>query len=111
MKRARKKDNIESTKKSPAKNIMLENVQKEVMVGYRASDEEFKGKYCNVAVVKHTEREFIFDFILLLDSQSVLSSRIITSPKHAKQISEVLSTNIQNYEKQFGQILSETKKT
>ena len=110
MERVTKKVNIESTKKGRAKHVKLENVQKEAMIGYRVSDEEFRGKYCNVAVIKHTEREFVFDFLLLLDSQSVLSSRIITNPKHAKQISEVLSNNIKIYEKHFGQILLGTEK-
>lgn len=64
-----------------------------------ASPQDTRGVYSNIAVVKHTEREFVFDFILQLDDRAQLVARIITSPEHAKAISEVLRENIEAYEK------------
>lgn len=81
------------------KVMQIDNIER-----VRISDESFQGKYCNLASIKHTEREFVFDFIWNVDSNSILSSRVITSPRHAKEIHEVLGKNLKRYEKQFGDI-------
>ena len=62
------------------------------------------GNYSNLAVISHTEREFVFDFALAVRNQSVLASRVITSPHHAKKVFEALGTNIKRYEETFGEI-------
>ena len=76
----------------------------------RLSDQDLKGKYCNLAVIKHTEREFVFDFFLSIDNHNFLSSRVITNPKHAKEICDVLANNLKGYEARYGQILPKTEK-
>jgi len=62
------------------------------------------GTYSNRAVISHTEREFVFDFLFALPGQTVLASRVITSPQHAKKVFEVLGTNIKRYEETFAEI-------
>jgi hypothetical protein len=71
----------------------------------QATSDKILGNYCNVAVIKHTIREFVLDFLLVLDNNSVLASRVITSPQHAKELSQVLGQNIEKYEKKYGQIV------
>lgn len=73
-------------------------------IGLHASQDMLKGTYCNVATIKHTTREFILDFVLGVDNLHTLVSRVITSPAHAKQLAEVLTQNIAQYEKRFGEI-------
>jgi hypothetical protein len=70
----------------------------------QAGIEQLQGKYCNVAVIQHTKREFVFDYILRVGNNGVFVSRIITSPEHAKAIYDVLGKNIQQYENTFGKI-------
>lgn len=65
------------------------------------------GNYSNRAVISHTRLEFLLDFLLAFESQTILASRVITSPEHAKQLYEALGQNIRRYEKIFGQITVE----
>ncbi len=69
-----------------------------------ASPELLKGAYCNMATMKHTPREVLMDFVLGVDNQHLLVARVITSPVHAKEISEALAKNIAQYEKKYGDI-------
>jgi hypothetical protein len=69
-----------------------------------AEPEQLVGKYCNVAFIHHTNREFILDFVWRLPDFNTLVSRVITSPAHAKAISSALNDNIRNFEKKFGEI-------
>ena len=69
-----------------------------------STKESLEGKYCNIAVIKHTTREFIIDFIFNVEEHTSLVSRVITNPKHAKEIYEVLGINIKQYEDNYGKI-------
>jgi hypothetical protein len=69
-----------------------------------AKNEVIAGDYCNIAVVHHTEREFVLDFIFAIANQHSLVSRVITNPQHVKKFCEVLGNNIKQYEKKFGEI-------
>lgn len=67
-----------------------------------ARESEILGKYCNLAIIRHTNREFIFDFVWGVENERILVSRIITSPEHAKEVHKVLGANLERYEKKFG---------
>jgi hypothetical protein len=69
-----------------------------------AKPEQLAGNYCNVAVIKHNKREFVFDFFSHVEEARILLSRIITSPQHAKAIHRVLAINIEKYEKTYQKI-------
>ena len=58
-----------------------------------------KGVYSNLAVIKHTDNEFVFDFIFTDSSQGHLVSRVITNPTHAKLLLKALQENVKKYEK------------
>jgi len=67
-------------------------------------DQTTKGAYSNLAVISHSENEFVMDFVFVHPPQGKVVSRIITSPSHAKRLAKALSDNISQYEKQFGTI-------
>ena len=69
-----------------------------------AQPERLKGEYSNLAFFSHTEREFILDFFLQVPGYTVLASRIITSPGHAKAMLKALSENLEKYERKFGHV-------
>lgn len=71
-------------------------------IGLQAELTQLRGVYSNLAVISHTDREFIFDFFLRFRDQGQLVSRIVTSPAHAKEFVKALNDNIQKYEKRFG---------
>ena len=70
----------------------------------RGKHEDFIGKYANLALIQHSAREFVLDFFLRVENETVLSSRIITNPQHAKALHKALSENIKRYEDSFGEI-------
>ncbi len=70
----------------------------------RASDDTLRGKYANMMRVSHTPEEFVLDFMNVLPTDAMLTSRIITSPGHMKRIIEALKDNMGKFESQFGVI-------
>ena len=65
-----------------------------------------QGVYTNLAMIGHSEDEFVFDFIFLQPQspKAKVRTRIVTSPGHAKRLLAALSENIAKYEARFGQI-------
>jgi hypothetical protein len=63
-----------------------------------------RGIYSNVALIRHTENEFIFDFIINLDTEAHLVSRIFLSPEHAKKFLTALKENVDKYENKLKQL-------
>ncbi|MEW6455336.1 MAG: DUF3467 domain-containing protein [Acidobacteriota bacterium] len=64
------------------------------------------GQYSNLAAIRHSKEEFIFDFAFIFPDAPVgkLTSRIILSPAHAKRFMEALIANFKKYEETFGQV-------
>ncbi len=64
------------------------------------------GVYANLALLTHSNNEFIADFVQMLPGmpKAQVASRVIMAPEHAKRLLFALQDNIQKYEAQFGQI-------
>ncbi|MBN1295616.1 DUF3467 domain-containing protein [bacterium] len=64
------------------------------------------GTYSNVATVLSSENEFLVDFGMFLPGSDEIrvGSRIILSPRTAKQLMLALTNNVRNYEAKFGEI-------
>ena len=62
------------------------------------------GQYANVAAIRHSREEFIFDFAFLFPDHPAgkMIARLILSPAHAKRFLEALTSNVQGYESSFG---------
>ena len=65
-----------------------------------------QGVYVNMAIVSHTDTEFVFDFVFIQPQapKAKVRSRIVTSPSHAKRFLAALQDNIQRYEGKSGTI-------
>jgi len=63
-------------------------------------------KYSNFAVVSHSPEEVVIDFARILPGreEARVVTRIIMTPKNAKMFAEAIQTNIQNFEKKFGEL-------
>lgn len=72
-----------------------------------AESASLAGAYANFAIISHTPGEFVLDFCMRTKDHTVLTSRVITNPGHAKRLAAALATNIETYEKNFGRIKSE----
>lgn len=75
------------------------------------SPEIAEGTYANLAVITHSESEFIMDFIRMMPNapKAKVQSRIILTPDNAKRLLFALQENMAKYEKQYGQIRSNTQ--
>jgi hypothetical protein len=64
------------------------------------------GNYSNLMINNFSKEEFILDFALVQPqtSTAIVNSRVILSPRNAKKLVSLLSTHIQEYEKQCGVI-------
>lgn len=64
------------------------------------------GVYSNLCISMHSYSEFILDFARILPGQEYpkLAERIILSPDNAKRLAMMLTNNIQQYEKEHGEI-------
>ncbi|MBI4249164.1 MAG: DUF3467 domain-containing protein [Elusimicrobia bacterium] len=62
-----------------------------------------QGVYANLAVITHTEAEFVLDFIFVAPNQTKAKarSRIIVTPLQAKRFMAALAESIRGYEKRF----------
>ncbi len=71
------------------------------------SEEIAEGIYSNLAVISHSNAEFVVDFILLVPNvpKAKVKSRIILTPQHAKRLLSAMADNIKRYESQFGEIV------
>lgn len=64
------------------------------------------GIYSNLAIISHSNSEFVIDFIRMLPGvpKAKVKSRIVLSPQHAKRLRMALSDNITKFETSFGEI-------
>lgn len=67
---------------------------------------ELEAVYSNFALITHTPAEVLVDFARILPNvpKAKVYARIIMTPMSAKLLLRALSENIENFEKQFGEI-------
>jgi len=84
----------------------MEQNQNTQNVKIEIDDDTSNGIYSNLAMIRHSESEFIIDFMFFQPQNAKVKvrSRIITSPTHAKKILAALQANIAKYEDKFGAI-------
>lgn len=72
-----------------------------------------KGTYINVVTITHSPDEFVFDMASMLPGfrTTTVQSRLIMTPKHAKQFLLALEDNIMKYENKFGRINTDRNST
>ncbi|MCS6824457.1 MAG: DUF3467 domain-containing protein [Cytophagaceae bacterium] len=70
------------------------------------SEEVAEGIYSNLAMIAHSQSEFVIDFIRMMPGlpKAKVKSRIIITPEHALRLLSALQDNIKKYESVFGPI-------
>lgn len=83
-------------KQAPAQN----------QINIELSEEIAEGIYSNLAMIAHSNSEFVIDFIRLMPGvpKAKVKSRIVITPEHAKRFLFALKDNIEKYENSFGAI-------
>lgn len=82
------------------------NKNQEMKIEIQINDDIASGQYINLAVVNHSDSEFVIDCIYVQPqvAKAQVQSRLITSPRHAKRLLLALQNNIEQYEKEYGTI-------
>ena len=70
------------------------------------TEEIAEGIYSNLAIITHSNSEFVIDFIKLMPGvpKAKVKSRILLTPQHAKRLMKALKENISKYESIHGQV-------
>jgi hypothetical protein len=85
---------------------MAEQEEKKHEIQIELDEQSAQGVYSNLAMIGHSETEFILDFIFMQprSAKAKVRSRVITSPMHVKRLLMALGENIKRYEERFGEI-------
>jgi len=80
--------------------------RKQNQINIELSEETAEGIYSNLAMIAHSNSEFVIDFIRLMPGvpKAKVKSRIVITPEHAKRLLSALGDNISKYEETFGPI-------
>ena len=83
-----------------------EEPQQQNQINIELSEEIAEGIYSNLAMIAHSNSEFVIDFIRLMPGvpKAKVKSRIVITPEHAKRLLFALKDNIEKYEVSFGLI-------
>ncbi len=84
----------------------MEENQNPNQLNIELSEDIAEGIYANLAIITHSNAEFIIDFIRMLPGvpKAKVKSRIILTPQHAKRLLGALSDNIRKFEEANGKI-------
>ncbi len=80
--------------------------QNQNQINIELPDEVAEGTYSNLAIISHSNSEFVVDFIRLVPNvpKAKVKSRVILTPQHAKRLMKALADNIKKFETQNGTI-------
>ena len=82
------------------------NKPQQNQINIELTEEIAEGIYSNLAMIAHSNSEFVIDFIRLMPGvpKAKVKSRIVITPEHAKRFLLALKDNIDKYEASFGPI-------
>ena len=85
---------------------MSEEIQNNQM-NIEITDEIAEGIYANLAIITHSQAEFVLDFISVMPGmpKNKVKSRIIMTPFHTKRLMKALTENVQRFEQANGEII------
>ena len=85
---------------------MEQNSKNKDGINIELTEEIASGTYSNLAVINHSNSEFVVDFIQIMPGipKAKVRSRILLTPQHAKRLNSALKENIKKFEDQFGNI-------
>lgn len=85
---------------------MADSKKAQKQLNIELPEEVAEGTYSNLAIISHSNSEFVVDFIRLVPNvpKAKVKSRIILTPQHAKRLLRALADNVKKFEAQFGTI-------
>jgi hypothetical protein len=86
--------------------MKMANQNEQNQINIELSEDMAEGIYSNLAMIAHSNAEFVIDFIRMMPGvpKAKVKSRIIMTPEHAVRFLAALKENIERYEETFGSI-------
>lgn len=83
----------------------MEN-QQENQINIELSEEIAEGIFSNLAIITHSNTEFVLDFIRVMPGipKAKVKSRIILTPEHTKRLVNAMLDNLEKFEAVNGRI-------
>ncbi len=84
----------------------MDNNNKSNQLNIEIAPELAGGIYSNLAVITHSQSEFVVDFVQMMPGipKPKVVSRIVMTPEHAKRLLKALNENISKFESENGEI-------
>ncbi len=84
----------------------MEQQQNENQLNIELSEEVAEGIFSNLAIITHSNTEFVLDFIRVMPGvpKAKVKSRIILTPEHAKRLLQAMQDNLEKFEAINGRI-------
>ena len=84
----------------------MENKEQNNQLQIELKEDVAKGLYSNLAIINHSQSEFVVDFASVLPGlpKAQVVSRIVLTPENAKRLLFALQGNVMQYEANFGAI-------
>jgi Protein of unknown function (DUF3467) len=78
----------------------------ENQINVELTEEMAEGEYVNLAMIAHSQSEFVIDFIKMMPGipKARVKSRVIMTPDHAYRLLNALKENIARYEEAYGAV-------
>ncbi|MBN9294957.1 MAG: DUF3467 domain-containing protein [Flavobacteriia bacterium] len=84
----------------------MEEQNTEGHLNIELNEETATGVYSNLAVITHSNGEFVTDFVQMMPGmpKALVRSRVIMNAQNAKKLMRALIENVKKYEQTFGVI-------
>jgi hypothetical protein len=88
-----------------AKNNQIQEPQ-DGQMEVELTEEMAEGVYANLAMIAHSQGEFVLDFIRMMPGvpKAKVKARIVITPEHAQRLLAALRDNIRKYEEAYGAV-------
>lgn len=85
---------------------MSEQEKNQNQLNIELSEEMAEGVYSNLAIITHSNSEFVIDFIKIMPGtpKAKVKSRVVLTPQHAKRLVKALKDNVAKFESVHGPI-------
>lgn len=82
------------------------NEVKPGQINVELSEEMAEGTYANLAIITHSNSEFVIDFVRVMPGtpKAKVKSRVLLTPQHAKRLLRALNDNVVKFESLHGEI-------
>jgi len=104
-------DNLELYRKNfgplpdvPMPPVTNQNQVQDLYAQLAMPDTLAAGTYANNVFIRHTQEEFVLDFIVVTHPTPVLAARVLVSPAHIQRIASIVEERIKSFESNVGPV-------